>query len=129
MPGGNQLVAFTRILHRTQPDILVQEARSACSHALGAFSRNAILHTAAQLQQAAPQPVAVLSWRQQGDMLRWRAPCCPGAQLPGGPADARVRHLVRVPSVGPAQCGCAVYGRGCEGPHAHQGAHSDCNLS
>ena len=27
MPGGQQLVAFTRILHRTTPDILMQEVR------------------------------------------------------------------------------------------------------
>ena len=26
MPGGGQLVGFTRILHRTQPDILMDEA-------------------------------------------------------------------------------------------------------
>ena len=30
MPGGAQLVGFTRILHRTQPDLLMHEA-SACS--------------------------------------------------------------------------------------------------
>ena len=29
MPGGQQLVAFTRILHRTTPDILMQEVRAA----------------------------------------------------------------------------------------------------
>ena len=31
MPGGQQLVAFTRILHRTTPDILMQEVGVPCA--------------------------------------------------------------------------------------------------
>ena len=45
-----------------------------------------------------------------------------GAHVPSGPADAGVRHLVRVPGVRPAQRRAPVHGRRRRGPLHDQGA-------
>ena len=46
-----------------------------------------------------------------------------GADVPGGPADAGVRHVVRLPGRGQAKCGPAVDSGGRERPVLDQGLH------
>jgi hypothetical protein len=51
MPGGENLVAFTRILHRTRPDLLMDEARRAPTHALTSCNPHVVCVTDAGASQ------------------------------------------------------------------------------
>lgn len=155
MNGGDRMVAFTRILHRTRPDRLMDEASLGsaaggqslqCKLQLPAFA--GLGHHLTELHAdvlaakdrgtlcalsgcrlcwpaLVPQrPVLLGSWClvMHGQTVTCSAassvsslePGLPrhrghaGAKLAGSAADASVRHVVRVPCVGPAQCGGAV---------------------